>query len=212
MPIVVHYDWHYGFSRSLASLPRTCPSPCLPRAVCRSAVRRSTCCSLLSTSSLLSSVFALSVLVRLAIFSPLSHTAHMSTTPEIDELASPPLDDLIPVVSTDAFSLTVKQEDEEKVVLKTKPEYYCLGWPEGRKPSHLDDTWGKWVLRSTLISLSSFSNRSEYSHPLHQPRPFLAANPACPRSRGGKNITESTSIVRIMWRQRRRNRRGRMRR
>lgn len=177
-----------------------------PRA-CRPA--SSWCLFFSYTSSILSSSSYSPLSVRLCPFARslpahYSMPSHMSTTPEIDELASPMRDDIAPLVHQDPFSPELKQEEEEsKPLLRKKKtvEYVALDWPDGRSPSFLDDTWGKWVLRSTSMPPSYFFL---LFYPilsisiLQQTRVAISEILPCLQSHGGQNIAGYASIARIV--------------
>ncbi|EIM79837.1 uncharacterized protein STEHIDRAFT_163394 [Stereum hirsutum FP-91666 SS1] len=70
---------------------------------------------------------------------------------EVDELWPSDIEELSPPgpERSDPFPIQVKQEDDDSknivVNKKKKAEYQSLGWPDGRNPSVLDASYGRWV-------------------------------------------------------------------
>lgn len=110
------------------------------------------------------------------------------STPEIDELASstPEASDINPPVRDDSVLLDINKWEEEEIKplpKKKKVEEYCLwDWPEGRKPSYLDDTWSKWSLHGAFMFSLLFSSHSEHFHIAYQPRLAISVSLPCPQS------------------------------
>lgn len=80
---------------------------------------------------------------------------------EVDELWPSDIEELSPPgpERSDPFPIQVKQEDDDSknivVNKKKKAEYQSLGWPDGRNPSVLDASYGRWVSHSALLFVST---------------------------------------------------------